>query len=410
MAVDTSDRCQCACCSSSNCACTAAACRCTGCACSAGAGADSSSWCSAASGSSGDGTAPHPFPAASPLAPASSLPPCCGAAAAAAGVSTGSYALKCGLAHMLSGSVIMDVTSVQEAKIAEAAGAAAVMALETVPADIRKFGGVARMTDPALILDIKRAVSIPVMAKCRLGHFVEAAILQAAGVDFIDESEVLTPADEVMHINKHQLSIPTVAGCRNLPEALRRIAEGAVLIRTKGEAGTGNVVEAVRHMRQLSEVIAQLRKAPAAFVANFAREARVPVDLVKEVAQLNRLPVITFAAGGIATPADAALCMHLGMDGVFVGSGIFKAENPAKVARAIVQAVVHYKDPVRLLEVSCGLGKPMAGIGPEALKSSWAGREAAPSAADSSLADPNQKREECGGAQPQRPPASVLTA
>jgi len=275
---------------------------------------------------------------------------------------TGTERLKRGLAQMLKGGVIMDVVTPEQARIAEDAGACAVMALERVPADIRAQGGVARMTDPELILKIMDAVTIPVMAKCRIGHFVEAQILEALGVDFIDESEVLTPADEEHHIDKHKFKVPFVCGCRNLGEALRRIAEGAAMIRTKGEAGTGNVVEAVRHARAVMSEIRRLQSMRPDELMAAAKEMGAPYELVKEVAELGRLPVVNFAAGGIATPADAALMMQLGMDGVFVGSGIFKSENPYKRAKAIVEAVTHYDNPRILAEVSKGLGAPMPGI------------------------------------------------
>jgi len=266
------------------------------------------------------------------------------------------------LAQMLKGGVIMDVVSVEHARIAEEAGAVAVMALERVPADIRKQGGVARMSDPELIAEIKQAVSIPVMAKARIGHFVEAQILEALEIDYIDESEVLTPADEECHIDKTQFAIPFVCGARNLGEALRRIAEGAAMIRTKGEAGTGNVVEAVRHMRTVNREIRRLGNMPAAEVVPFAKENGLPYELALQVRELGRLPVVNFAAGGIATPADAALMMQLGCDGVFVGSGIFKSEQPEKRARAIVAATAFYNDPLKILEVSKGLGIPMEGL------------------------------------------------
>ena len=275
---------------------------------------------------------------------------------------TGTDTVKRGLAQMLKGGVIMDVVSAEQARIAEEAGACAVMALERVPADIRAQGGVARMSDPEKILEIMEAVSIPVMAKCRIGHFVEAQILEALGVDYIDESEVLTPADEEHHIDKWQFKVPFVCGCRNLGEALRRIGEGAAMIRTKGEAGTGNVVEAVRHARAvLGEIRRLTTMAPEEMMA-YAKEIGAPYDLVVETAKLGRLPVVNFAAGGIATPADAALMMQLGMDGVFVGSGIFKSGDPAKRAQAIVQAVTHYNEPEILAEVSRNLGEPMVGI------------------------------------------------
>lgn len=263
---------------------------------------------------------------------------------------------------MLKGGVIMDVTNAEQARIAEEAGACAVMALERVPADIRAQGGVARMADPEKILEIMEAVSIPVMAKCRIGHFVEAQILEALGVDFIDESEVLTPADEEHHIDKRKFKVPFVCGARNLGEALRRIGEGAAMIRTKGEAGTGNVVEAVRHARAVLGEIRRLTTMAEEEMMAYAKEIGAPYELVVETARLGRLPVVNFAAGGIATPADAALMMQLGMDGVFVGSGIFKSGDPVKRARAIVQAVTHYNDPEILAEISRGLGEPMVGI------------------------------------------------
>jgi len=267
-----------------------------------------------------------------------------------------------GLAQMLKGGVIMDVTSAKEAEIAEKAGAVAVMALERVPADIRKEGGVARMSDPQIIKEIKNAVSIPVMAKVRIGHVVEAQVLEALGIDYIDESEVLTPADEENHINKHLFRIPFVCGCRDLGEALRRIAEGASMIRTKGEAGTGNVVEAVRHMRKVNSQIAKLTSMAEEEVYAYAKEIGASVDLLFEVKKLGRLPVINFAAGGIATPADAAFMMQLGADGVFVGSGIFKSENPPARAKAIVEATTHYNNPEIIAKVSEGLGEPMKGL------------------------------------------------
>lgn len=275
---------------------------------------------------------------------------------------TGTVAVKRGLAQMLKGGVIMDVVTPEHARIAEDAGAVAVMALERVPADIRAHGGVARMSDPELILKIMDAVSIPVMAKCRIGHFVEAQVLEALGVDYIDESEVLTPADEEHHIDKHQFKVPFVCGCRNLGEALRRIAEGAAMIRTKGEAGTGNVVEAVRHARAVMGEIRRLTSMVPEELMKAAKEMGAPYELVKEVAQLGRLPVVNFAAGGIATPADAALMMQLGMDGVFVGSGIFKSSDPARRAKAIVEATTHYNDPKIIAEVSKGLGEAMHGL------------------------------------------------
>ena len=275
---------------------------------------------------------------------------------------TGTVTVKRGLAQMLKGGVIMDVVTPEHARIAEDAGACAVMALERVPADIRAQGGVARMSDPELILQIMDAVTIPVMAKCRIGHFVEAQVLEALGVDFIDESEVLTPADEEHHIDKHPFKVPFVCGCRNLGEALRRIGEGAAMIRTKGEAGTGNVVEAVRHARSvLGEIRRLTTMAPEEMMA-YAKEIGAPYELVKETAELGRLSVVNFAAGGIATPADAAMMMQLGMDGVFVGSGIFKSSDPPRRARAIVEAVTHYNDPEIIARVSKGLGEAMPGL------------------------------------------------
>ncbi len=276
---------------------------------------------------------------------------------------TGTDKVKRGLAQMLKGGVIMDVVTPEHARIAEEAGACAVMALERVPADIRTHGGVARMSDPALIIEIMEAVSIPVMAKCRIGHFVEAQILEALGADYIDESEVLTPADEAHHIDKHAFKVPFVCGCRNLGEALRRIGEGAAMIRTKGEAGTGDVVEAVRHARSVLGEIRRLTTMREDEMMAYAKEIGAPYALVKETAELGRLPVVNFAAGGVATPADAALMMQLGVDGVFVGSGIFKSGDPPRRARAIVQAVTHYDDPAILAEISKGLGEPMVGIG-----------------------------------------------
>ena len=272
------------------------------------------------------------------------------------------YELNVQLAQMLKGGVIMDVTNVAQAKIAEEAGAVAVMALERVPADIRAQGGVARMSDPAMIAQIKKAVTIPVMAKARIGHFVEAQILQALKIDYIDESEVLTPADEECHIDKARFSIPFVCGARNLGEALRRIAEGAAMIRTKGEAGTGNVGEAVRHMRTMNREIRQLVAMPVEEVTGFAKINGLPFELAMKVRDLGRLPVVNFAAGGIATPADAALMMQLGCDGIFVGSGIFKSADPAKRARAIVKATAYFNDPAKVLEASLGLGDAMPGL------------------------------------------------
>jgi pyridoxal 5'-phosphate synthase pdxS subunit len=274
----------------------------------------------------------------------------------------GTFAVKTGLAQMLKGGVIMDVVTADQARVAEEAGACAVMALERVPADIRRDGGVARMSDPQMIRGIMEAVTIPVMAKARIGHFVEAQILMALGVDYIDESEVLTPADEENHINKHKFTTPFVCGARNLGEALRRIAEGAAMIRTKGEAGTGNVVEAVRHARTMNREIRRLQHMDEDEMFGFAKEIQAPYELVRQTAELGRLPVVNFAAGGIATPADAALMMQLGVDGVFVGSGIFKSGDPAKRARAIVQATTHFNDPLILAEVSADLGEPMVGI------------------------------------------------
>jgi len=271
-------------------------------------------------------------------------------------------AVKEGLARMLKGGVIMDVVNAEQARIAEEAGAVAVMALERVPADIRAQGGVARMSDPKLIKEIMEAVTIPVMAKARIGHFVECQILEALGVDYIDESEVLTPADYVHHVEKQSYKVPFVCGCRNLGEALRRISEGAAMIRTKGEAGTGDVVEAVKHMRTVTSEIAKAKAMSPEELRVLAKEIQAPYDLLKKTAELGRLPVVNFAAGGIATPADAALMMQLGCDGVFVGSGIFKSGNAAKRAKAIVQAVTHFKDAAKLAEVSTDLGEAMVGI------------------------------------------------
>ncbi len=275
---------------------------------------------------------------------------------------TGTWKVKTGLAQMLKGGVIMDVVNPEQAKIAEAAGACAVMALERVPADIRAAGGVARMADVSVIENIMKAVTIPVMAKCRIGHFVEARVLEAIGIDFIDESEVLTPADETNHVWKHDFKVPFVCGCRNLGEALRRIGEGAAMIRTKGEAGTGNVVEAVRHMRTVMDGIRQLVNMPQEELMSFAKENGAPCELVKEVHDAGKLPVVNFAAGGIATPADAALMMQLGAEGVFVGSGIFKSADPEKRAKAIVKATTHYQDYKVIAEVSRDLGEAMHGI------------------------------------------------
>jgi pyridoxal 5'-phosphate synthase pdxS subunit len=274
---------------------------------------------------------------------------------------TGSFNVKKGLAQMLKGGVIMDVVTPDHARIAEAAGACSVMALERVPADIRADGGVARMSDPGLIQQIMEAVSIPVMAKCRIGHFVEAQVLESIGVDYIDESEVLTPADEEHHIYKHDFKVPFVCGCRNLGEALRRIGEGAAMIRTKGEAGTGDIVEAVRHARAVWGEIRRLQNLPDEELMAFAKSIGAPFELVKETRELGRLPVVNFAAGGVATPADAALMMQLGMDGVFVGSGIFKSGDPSKRAAAIVKAVTHFRDAGIIAEVSRDLGEPMVG-------------------------------------------------
>jgi pyridoxal 5'-phosphate synthase pdxS subunit len=282
-------------------------------------------------------------------------------------VEKGTWLLKRGLAQMLKGGVIMDVVTPEQAKIAEEAGACAVMALERVPADIRAAGGVARMSDPDMIIGIKEAVTIPVMAKARIGHFVEAQVLEALGIDYIDESEVLTPADESHHINKHDFRVPFVCGCRNLGEALRRIAEGAAMIRTKGEAGTGDIVEAVRHMRALWDDIRRLQNMPEDELFTAAKELQAPYELVKEVHDTGRLPVVNFSAGGVATPADAALMMQLGAEGVFVGSGIFKSDNPAVRAKAIVKAVTHYNNPEIIAEVSRGLGEAMRGMAARSL-------------------------------------------
>lgn len=275
---------------------------------------------------------------------------------------TGTVTLKRGLAEMLKGGVIMDVVNADEAKIAEEAGACAVMALERVPADIRADGGVARMSDPAMIEKIMETVSIPVMAKCRIGHFVEAQVLESLGVDYIDESEVLTPADEEHHVNKHDFKVPFVCGCRNLGEALRRIGEGAAMMRTKGEAGTGDVVEAVRHARSVLGSIRRLQSLQEEELMAFAKEIGAPYELVKETRERGRLPVVNFAAGGIATPADAALMMQLGVDGVFVGSGIFKSGDPLKRAKAIVMATTHFQDAAIVADVSKNIGVAMVGI------------------------------------------------
>ena len=278
-----------------------------------------------------------------------------------------SFAVKKGLAEMLKGGVIMDVVTPDQAKIAEDAGAVAVMALERVPADIRADGGIARMSDPELVLKIMESVSIPVMAKCRIGHFVEAQILESLGVDYIDESEVLTPADEAYHINKHDFKVPFVCGCRNLGEALRRIGEGAAMMRTKGEPGTGDVVEAVRHARTVYSEIRRITSLPEEEVMTFAKSIQAPYELCLQVRELGALPVVNFAAGGIATPADAALMMQLGVDGIFVGSGIFKSGDPTKRAQAIVKATTHYNEPKILAEVSRNLGEAMVGRSATAL-------------------------------------------
>ncbi len=274
----------------------------------------------------------------------------------------GTFRVKAGLAEMLKGGVIMDVTTPEQAKIAEQAGACAVMALERVPADIRAAGGVARMADPTIVLKIMEAVTIPVMAKARIGHFVEAQILESLGVDYIDESEVLTPADDKYHINKHDFKVPFVCGARNLGEALRRIGEGAAMVRTKGEPGTGNVIEAVKHIRLVMSEIRLLQNLPEDEVAAFAKNIGASLELVRETKKLGRLPVVNFAAGGIATPADAALMMQLGCDGIFVGSGIFKSGDPAARAKAIVAATTYYKDPKVLADVSRDLGEAMPGL------------------------------------------------
>ena len=277
-------------------------------------------------------------------------------------VETGTWQLKTGLAKMLKGGVIMDVVTAEQAKIAEDAGAVAVMALERVPSDIRKAGGVARMADPTKIVEIKDAVTIPVMAKCRIGHFVEAQVLEALKIDYIDESEVLTPADENHHVDKHAFKVPFVCGCRNLGEALRRIGEGAAMIRTKGEAGTGNVVEAVRHARSVIGEMRRIQSMNKDELMAAARDMQAPYELVKDVHDAGTLPVVNFAAGGIATPSDAALMMQLGVDGVFVGSGIFKSSQPELMAEAIVKATTHFNDPDIIAEVSRGLGDAMPGL------------------------------------------------
>ncbi|MCL2155434.1 MAG: pyridoxal 5'-phosphate synthase lyase subunit PdxS [Leptospirales bacterium] len=277
---------------------------------------------------------------------------------------------KVALAEELKGGVIMDVVTPDHAKIAEDAGAAAVMALERVPADIRVAGGVARMSDPEIIINIQKTVSIPVMAKCRIGHFVEAQILEALGIDFIDESEVLTPADDRFHVNKSNFKTPFVCGCRDLGEALRRIGEGAAMIRTKGEAGTGDIIEAVRHMRTLQDDIRRIKNLPSEELMTIAKEMGAPYELVLEVAETGKLPVPNFSAGGVATPADAALMVHLGAESVFVGSGIFKSGNPSKRAKAIVQAVKYFNDPAKLAEISRNLGEAMTGIGMSQLQDS----------------------------------------
>lgn len=291
------------------------------------------------------------------------------------GHKTGTVTVKEGLAKMLKGGIIMDVVNAKQARTAEEAGACAVMALERVPADIRKDGGVARMADPQKVKEIQDAVTIPVMAKCRIGHFVEAQILESLNVDFIDESEVLTPADDENHVDKVGFKVPFVCGARNLGEALRRIAEGAAMIRTKGEAGTGNVVEAVRHARTIKREINMARSLSSSELYGYAKELGVPLDLLKRTAELGRLPVVNFAAGGLATPADVGLLMQLGVDGVFVGSGIFKSSEPGKRARAMVQAVTHYNDPKILAQVSINLGDPMVGVDCDDLKQRWATRE-----------------------------------
>ncbi len=285
-------------------------------------------------------------------------------------VETGTLTVKSGLAEMLKGGVIMDVVTAEHASIAQEAGAVAVMALERVPSDIRKQGGVARMSDPSMIREIIETVSIPVMAKSRIGHFMEARILQALGVDYVDESEVLTPADEAFHTNKWEFTVPFVCGCRNLGEALRRIAEGAAMIRTKGEAGTGNIVEAVRHMRAVQGEIRRLQGMGDEELVGYGKEIGAPVELLRQTKELGRLPVVNFAAGGVATPADAALMMQLGADGVFVGSGIFKSSDPERMAEAIVKATTHYDNDEMLAEISTGLGDAMPGLQMESIPES----------------------------------------
>jgi len=275
---------------------------------------------------------------------------------------TGTDRVKRGMAEMQKGGVIMDVVNAEQAKVAEAAGAVAVMALERVPSDIRAAGGVARMADPTITEDVMNAVSIPVMAKCRIGHISEARVLEAMGVDYIDESEVLTPADDLYHLNKRDYTVPFVCGCRNLGEAVRRIGEGASMLRTKGEPGTGNIVEAVRHLREVQSEIRKLQSMSLDEVMVFARDIRAPYEILLQVREEGKLPVVNFAAGGVATPADAALMMELGADGVFVGSGIFKSDNPEKFARAIVEATTHYQDYARIVELSKGLGTAMKGL------------------------------------------------
>jgi len=291
------------------------------------------------------------------------------------GVSSGTFKVKSGLAQMSKGGLIMDVVNAEQARIAEEAGACAVMALERVPADIRADGGVARMSDPKLIKEIMEAVTIPVFAKVRIGHFAEAQILQSLGVDMIDESEVLTPADDEHHVDKRAFQVPFVCGARNLGEALRRIAEGAAMIRTKGEAGTGNVVNAVHHARTINREIRLAQAMDSSELYSYAKQLQVPIDLLKETASLGRLPVVNFAAGGLATPADCSLLMQLGVDGCFVGSGIFKSNNPQKRAHAMVQAVTHFKDPKILAQISEDLGAPMVGINCDQIDVKWEKRE-----------------------------------